>query len=172
MNAAQIHLALNHIPVLFSVTGAVLLIIALLRKNDLLKITAAYLLVGAAVFAIPVFLTGEGTEELVEELPGVSASIIEQHESIAKISLIIILITGIIALAGIILKNKEKFFKNIVRLSLLLALISFGTLAQTAHLGGMIHHTEIRKGNTTQVNQNEPVGEQGKESDEKENDKE
>lgn len=152
MNTAQIHLALNHIPVLLSVTGAILLIFAMLRKNDSLKLTAAYMLVTAALFTLPVFFTGEGTEDTVENLPGVSASIIEQHETMAQISLAIIIATGIIALAGILLKKKIAAFKMAMVTSFILALLSFGALAQTAQLGGKIRHTEIRKGNTIQNN--------------------
>jgi hypothetical protein len=36
-----------------------------------------------ALLAIPAYLTGEPTEELVENLPGVSKSSIEQHEEAA-----------------------------------------------------------------------------------------
>jgi hypothetical protein len=71
MNAAQIHLALNHAPLFLSALGSGILILGMLKKNESFKILALWLLQPAPVFTIPVF-TGEGTEELVEHLPGVN----------------------------------------------------------------------------------------------------
>jgi len=127
MNATQIHLALNHIPVLLSITGGLILLFGLIKKNTPVMRTALILLVAAALFTLPVYLTGEGTEEAVEKLPGVSENIIERHEDMALLSLALIFLTGFIAIV-----------------SLVIAFVSFGTFAQTAHLGGQIRHTELR----------------------------
>src|SRR4026208_1330387 len=104
MNAAQIHLALNHAPLFLSILGGGILILGMIKRNDLLKNLSLFFLVAAAIFTAPVFLTGEGTDELVEHFPGVNKTAIERHEEMAKISLVIIIITGAIALLGIILK--------------------------------------------------------------------
>ena len=72
MNSAQIHLALNHVPLFLSILGAAILILGIIKKNESFKNLSLYLLVAAAIFTAPVFLTGEGTEELVERLPGVN----------------------------------------------------------------------------------------------------
>jgi len=61
MNATQIHLALNHIPVLLSITGGLILLFGLIKKNTPVIRTALILLVAAALFTLPVYLTGEGT---------------------------------------------------------------------------------------------------------------
>lgn len=146
MNAAQIHLALNHAPLFLSLVGGLLLILGMLRKNDSFKSVSLYMLVAAALFTAPVFLTGEGTEELVEKAAGVTESAIEQHEEMAKISLVIIIITGILALAGLFLQKKVTFSKPLMTILVLFSLGSFGTMAQTAHLGGLIRHTELQSG--------------------------
>ncbi|HET9056905.1 MAG TPA: hypothetical protein VFN30_08675 [Chitinophagaceae bacterium] len=150
MNPAQIHLALNHVPILLSITGATILLVGSLKNNDTIKLTAVYVLLCAAIFAVPVFLTGEGTEEIVEKIQGISQSDIEKHESSAKISLILIIATGIVALASAILKRKKASFKIAVTTSLILALASFGSFLQTAHSGGIIRHTELRSNSATQ----------------------
>jgi hypothetical protein len=89
MNASQIHLALNHVPLFFSIIGGCVLIYGFIRKNESIKILSLYFMIAAALFTIPVYLTGEGTEEIVEKLPGVSEGMIEEHEEMAKIGLII-----------------------------------------------------------------------------------
>lgn len=169
MNAAQIHLAFNHIPVILTVTGGLLLLTALLRKNNSLQTTAAILLAVAAVFTVPVFLTGEGTEEITENLPGVLESITEKHEAMAKIALAVMLVTGLVASAALIFKHNATVYKNIMVITVILSFISFGVLAQTAHLGGMIRHTEI-KSNTVQSNTNEAQPGEAKEAEEKNDD--
>ena len=146
MNATQIHLALTHVPVILSFTGLAFLIGSYFVKNPFLTKVAFFTLAAAALFAIPVYLTGEGTEHAVENLPGVSEPIIEEHEDMAKIALIVIIITGLLSLAGMYFTATHRFAKGIRIGVLLLALGSVGMLAQTAHLGGQVRHSEIRPG--------------------------
>ena len=126
----------------------------------------------AALFTVPVYLTGEGTEEAVEKLPGVSEGLIESHEEMAKIGLIIIIITGITALITMIIKKKASLLKPALLLCVVLSFASFGVMAQTAHLGGQIRHSEIRSGTVIQENNNgENEGdEKNKGSEEKDDD--
>lgn len=166
MNSAQIHLALTHVPVILSLVGLILLIIALLKKSNSLVKTSYYILLFAGLAAIPVYLSGEGSEELVERLPGVSESIIEEHEEVAKLGMISIVVAGLGALAGLFMLNRRSvtpIFKVVI---LLLAISSVGLLAQTAHLGGQIRHTEIRSGSLAQDGAGTEVGEQTGEQDE------
>ncbi len=155
MNAAQIHLALNHAPLFLSIIGGVILILGMIKKNESFKNLSLYFLIAAALFTVPVFLTGEGTEELVENLPGVNETAIEEHEDMAKISLIIIIITGAISLLAIFLKKNTGIGKLLFTGALLLSLASFGFMAQTAHLGGLIRHSELQNGNSTNTNSKE-----------------
>jgi len=148
MNAAQIHLALNHAPLFLSVIGGGILLLGMIKKNESFKNLSLYFLIAAAVFTIPVFLTGEGTEELVENLPGVNENAIEEHEEMAKISLIIISIMGGLALIGLFIRNKASMARILFSGLVLLSLGSFVTMAQTAHLGGLIRHSEIQNGTT------------------------
>ena len=143
MNASQIHLALTHVPVILSFTGLVILIIAFIRKNDSLAKTSLYLLLIAGIFAVPVYLSGEGSEEIVEHLPGVSENIIEEHEEFASIGLAITAACGLISLKGLIMYKMQRFTRIIRMTVFLLSLGSAAAMAQTAHLGGQIRHTEL-----------------------------
>lgn len=167
MNATQIHLALTHVPVILSFTGLAFLLGSFFIKNAMLTKVAFFTLAAAALFAIPVYLTGEGTEHAIENLPGVSEPIIEEHEEIAKIALIVIIITGLAAVAGIFFINREKLAKLLRIGVVILALVSAGLLAQTAHLGGQVRHSEIRPGFVaTAEGQNNDAGGSEKESNE------
>lgn len=162
MNAAQIHLALNHAPLFLSLIGGGILLLGMIKKNESFKNLSLYFLIVAAVFTIPVFLTGEGTEELVEHLPGVNENAIEEHEEMAKISLIIISIMGGLALVGLFVRNKASMIRVLFSGLVLLSLGSFVTMAQTAHLGGLIRHTEIQNGATSNEGKEENEEEETK----------
>lgn len=155
MNAAQIHLALNHAPLFLSIIGGGILIAGMIRKNESFKIIALYMLVVAALFTAPVFLTGEGTEELVEKLPGINEGAIEEHEEMAKIAMIVIAVTGTVSLIGLLARKNKSVGKVVFLAATVLSLASFGTMAQTAHLGGLIRHTELQNGVATNEKESE-----------------
>jgi uncharacterized membrane protein len=146
MNSVQMHLALTHVPVILSFVGLIMLLVAFFIKNTTLTKTSYIVLLVAGVAALPVFFTGEGTEEAIENLPGVSEAVIKRHEEVAQLAMITIAAAGLVALAALISSRwhmAPRVFKVVV---LLLAIASGGLMAQTAHLGGQIRHTEIRNG--------------------------
>lgn len=146
MNSVQMHLALTHVPVVVLLVGLIMLAVSILIKNNAVIKTSYILILIAGIAAIPVFFTGEGTEEAIENLPGVSRTIIEEHEDVAKLAMISIAVAGISALAALFSfrwLNATRVLKFAV---LFLAITSGGLMAQTAHLGGQIRHTEIRSG--------------------------
>jgi hypothetical protein len=145
MYAPHLHLMLNHIPVLGTFFGLALLAFALWRNSEELKKAALSTFVVVALFAIPVYLSGEPAEEAVHPLPDVSESVIEQHESAATVAFTGVLVLGVGALAGLLLFRRGKvvpaWFGSVM---LGAALIVGGAMAWTANLGGQVRHTEIR----------------------------
>ena len=134
------------------------------------KSLSLYLLVAAALFTAPVYLTGEGTEEMVEHLTGVNESAIEKHEDMAKITMVIIAITGAISLIGLFLQKNIRFSKLILGITLVLSFASFGTMAQTAHLGGLIRHSELQNGSVSENDKNNEGNKTDKRNIEKDDD--
>jgi uncharacterized membrane protein len=153
MNTSQIHLALTHLPVILSLAGMVMLVISLIRKIPVVTKVSYYMLMAAGLAALPVFLSGGGAEETVEHLPGVSEGIIEQHESLARFALAAVLASALVAFFGLIKFSYRPVWKAAQFLTLFFALASTVLMAQTAHLGGQIRHTEIR---SASLNTNNP----------------
>ena len=56
MTAAHVHLLLNHIPILGSIFGLLLLCYGMLRKSDEIKKTSLGIFVITALLTIPVYL--------------------------------------------------------------------------------------------------------------------
>jgi len=143
MNQSQIHLALTHMPVILTLTGLVVLSVSLFIRNIVVTKVAFYMLIAAAVFVLPVFFSGEGAEETVEHLAGVSESMIQKHENVANVSFYIVIATGILAGAGLLRLARRSWLSPARYLVLFVALFSSALMIWTAHLGGQIRHSEI-----------------------------
>lgn len=147
MNAAHVHLLLNHIPILGTIFGLLVLGYGMLRKSDEIQKTSLGVFVITALLTIPVYLAGDGAAEIVGNLPGVSTAIIQQHDKAATITLIAIEILGAVSLFGLLLSWCSRDLRNWMTLGvLILAMISGGLGAWTGSIGGQIRHTEIREG--------------------------
>lgn len=145
MNWAHLHLVLNHIPVVGALFGILLLFISLALKSDELKKATLILFAIIALLSIPVFLTGEPAEGMVEHLDGVSESLIERHEESALVSLVTVELLGIVSLAGLfLLRRAPRLPAWFVALLLVLSIAAAASLAWTANLGREIRHSEIR----------------------------
>ena len=145
MNWAYLHLLINHIPVLGTVFGALLLVFGLLKNNEAIKRVSLGIFVIIAVATVPVYFTGEPAEEIVEHLPGVEEPIIEEHEESALIAFIAVGILGVAAI-GLLwrYRHADTIPKRYVIAALILSIVVFGLMAWTADLGGKIRHPEIR----------------------------
>ncbi len=147
MNWAHVHLILNHVPVLGTVFGLTLLGWAILRRNDAVQRVALATFVAVALLALPVYLTGEPAEAVVEHAAGVSESVIEAHEEAAVVALIGVELLGLIAAGGLYLSRRGRAPSVAApRTALLLSIVVAGLMAWTANLGGQIRHVETRAG--------------------------
>jgi len=136
---------INHLPVVGTIFGVLLLLLALLRKSEELKRVSLGVFVLTALLALPVYFTGEPAEKVVEHLPGVAEPLIEEHENAALFALLTAGGAGVVALAGLILFRRAKKLPGwIVAATLVLSLATSGLMGWTANRGGQIRHTEIR----------------------------
>ena len=153
MDAVHIHLLLTHFPIIGTLLGVAILAYGLFFKNDAIQKLSLLIFIAMALVAIPVFLTGEGAEEAVENLPGVTEKIIHEHEELAETAIWFMGILGILAIVNwyALFKNYS-FAKLLTIVTLFVSLITFGFYAKVGNLGGQIRHTEIRNGNTNITN--------------------
>ena len=145
MNDAHFHLVVNHIPIVGLLIGTLTLVAGLLLKKREVKLTALGVLIFSAIASLFAFYTGEGAEEIVEKIAGISETLIHEHEEYAETFFTLTIILGITALAAFIAEVKNvKFSKYLIVLVLLVA-VSDGILAKyVGTSGGEIRHTEIR----------------------------
>lgn len=146
MNGASIHLLLNHLPVLGLFFGLCLLVWGILGKQSILRTAAYVLLVFASLTTLPVNISGEEAEEIVEEMhDGRSHEIIHEHEEAAELALFMMLTVGLMAIAAGVMQRRNHPQQRLASYATLgLGLVAFGYMAYVANLGGQISHPEIR----------------------------
>lgn len=146
MNEAYLHLLLNHFPIVATLIAAVLLIAGLLAKNNGIIKSALIIMVFSALFTVPVFLTGEGAEEAVEHIEGVTHDSIEEHEEMGEKAAWVMYAMGALALlSAILIRKKHALARLITIVTLLLSFAAFGMMMRTGLSGGHIRHTEIQQ---------------------------
>ncbi len=147
MNAAHLHLILNHIPIIGSFIAFFILLYGVFKKNEEVKKVALVLIIIMGVASFFVSKTGHKAEHLVEKIPGVSESSIEEHEEFGEKALIASEISAALALLTLLARMKNKSLASALNLLTLLSLlVSAAILSWTAKLGGEIRHPEIKPG--------------------------
>lgn len=145
MNDSHFHLIINHLPIVGVLIGLLVLLAGFIMKKPQVKNTAIGIFIFSAITAIVAFLTGEGTEKIVENLPGISETLIHKHEEYAELFLTMMLILGGVSLATLFLAYKKiPFSKYGFMLVLLLSMASIGVAKYVGTSGGEITHIEIR----------------------------
>jgi len=133
--------------------GAFVLLYGIWSSSIQTKIAAYLVLIISSLGAIVSYLTGEAAEETVEEIQGITKTIIEQHADFAVFAIIRLSVLGAMSIIGLILVSlKSSYEKAVSTLILLIALVSFAIVARTGYLGGQIRHTEISSVNANANN--------------------
>ena len=129
----------------------------MILKNNSVKNTAYILFAVAAIFAAFSMGTGEGAEELVEDMPNIGHQIIHEHEEIAEKFAVILYVTGFFGLVSLFTSYKKYRFATLFSFITLALAIVAGVLTKSVGTsGGEIRHTEIRTNiiSTTGAEQN------------------
>src|SRR6187431_3272078 len=152
MNDAHLHMAVNHFPIIGIIFGFGILIAGLVLKNKTLINTSFVLFIIAAIFGAISMGTGEGAEELVEDMPNIGKQIIHEHEELAEKLAVLLYVLGALSLGGLYLnfKNnaKAKLFSFLI---LGIATAGLFLVQKVGTSGGEIRHTEIRENANTMV---------------------
>jgi uncharacterized membrane protein len=144
MNQTHIHLLITHLPIFGSILGGLVLAHGIWTKSNQTKMAAYHVLIISAIGAVIAYLTGEGAEETVEKIQGVSEKIIDQHGDFAVYALVALCILGVAALLGLFFAFiNSALSRTVAMITLIISLVSFGLIAYTGYLGGQIRHTEI-----------------------------
>lgn len=143
MNAAHLHITLVHVPVVLAPVGLVALLVGMRIRNRSVEGVALSMLVLAALVALPAFLVGEGAEELVEHLSGISEHVIEEHEEAAVVAFWLTNLLGVLSAVTLFgLWRVAGWIRWMKALVAIAAVIAGTSLFYAAYEGGKIRHPE------------------------------
>ena len=143
MNPAQLHLLLNHLPVIGFGIGLALYVVALVSKQSDLQRAGFVILFLAAAFTIVTYVSGNDAREILKKNPGVSDPLMEAHESAALVAFVFMEITGFFSWIGLwIWGRPSRFARWNMGVVLIFSTLAFGLMSRAAYIGGAIRHPE------------------------------
>jgi hypothetical protein len=144
LNAAHLHIAINHLPVVGFMAALVLSICALFTRDRMLDMTAWMFTVGCSLTAVVSYLTGGPAEEMLSGTPDISNAYLSAHERWGEWTYYAAMAIGALSLLGWFLaKRKEDSDRKALILLILMLFAANFMGALTASLGGDIRHPEI-----------------------------
>jgi uncharacterized membrane protein len=146
LNAAHLHIMLNHFPIVGVFVGAGLLTLWLLWRRECVLLAGLWTLVGSGLASIPVYLLGDEAEDVVEGMKGISRASIERHQDAATWALVGLILLGLAAAWALWRQRRSPVTRGVVTWIWILSLVVSGIVTWTAERGGEIHHPEIRPG--------------------------
>src|ERR1700752_701800 len=108
MNFVHMHLLLNHIPTVGTIVALGVLLLGLVKRSAELTRGALALLFVIALLSLPTYMTGYSAQKAVKDRPGVSADLIQRHQSAALVALTMTEATGVLAWLGLWQGRKPK----------------------------------------------------------------
>ena len=147
MNAAHLHLMLNHVPTIGLVVGVGLYLLSLVRREDPLERVSHELFFVIAVLALPTYVTGLGAHLAIADRADVATGAIDAHHGAALLALACMEMTGFTAWLALWRRRRNARSGWGMPVAVLaLALMTLVVLTGAATLGGEIRHPELRTG--------------------------
>ncbi|MDA1183350.1 MAG: hypothetical protein O2930_01735 [Acidobacteria bacterium] len=144
VTSPHLHLLMNHLPVIGTMVGLGLLLLAFLRRSDDLLRASLELFFLIALASLPVYVTGLAAQEALLGRPDVSATAIAAHHNGALVAFAFVEITG--AIAWLALWQRRRLTRPAGWTSptiVVLAIVTLVLMAGAASAGGEIRHPEI-----------------------------
>ncbi|HEY7236451.1 MAG TPA: hypothetical protein VH539_19980 [Gemmatimonadaceae bacterium] len=144
MNWPLIHVQINHFPIILTIVGTAVLLLALIVRQRALWLYALATLTLAGLSVGPVFLTGDQAGDAVQNTWYVVREAVDTHDDAALFALIWILLLGAASAYTwwrMVRREPMTLPPTWLRVVLVvLALFAVSTVIRTAYLGGKIVH--------------------------------
>jgi hypothetical protein len=158
MDPLQMHMLLNHLPVIGGLGALLLLAWGLIRRSIRVTLAALVGLVMVGLVAIPVFLTGSVGEERFETLPQLSRELVQRHQDAAVAATVGLISAAAIAIAALIgWRSTRKLPQFAATAALIIGIAALVLAFRTASLGGQIRQNDLQGLNTMSSPLPEPV---------------
>lgn len=144
MNGAGLHLISVHLPVVLAPVSALLLLVSILTRSELVFKLGCLFLLAAALFAVVAYFSGPYAYSSLEQRPEVSRDLVEDHAIAGKAALMAVVLAALMALVALLQELQGETPGRVLRLGVFVAALGASlVLAWAAHRGGAIRHPEI-----------------------------
>lgn len=143
-NAAELHLVLNHFPVILPIAGIAVLLAGLVLRSVTVVRVALCLLASGALFSVPTYFTGSPAEAVAKNYPEVSRVLIQDHQESGETSFLLLGLMGLYSCGLLVVSFRRRLPVAAMGVLFLFAIAATVSVAKTAHLGGEIRHEEVR----------------------------
>jgi hypothetical protein len=145
MDWVNLHATINEVPAAGIIIGTFLLVISAVAGGRSLKKIAFTLFAAASVCSVLAFLTGAPAETALQDSPGMSRLLVEQHRYAARLAVSLAALLGFI---GIVAIRSMSGGRALSRMLLVLALsVALATIAATGwgvYSGILVHNAEVQ----------------------------
>ena len=146
MDWKQLHLALNHLPVIGLPLMVVLLFAGWCRKSQEVMRAALWFMAVLSVMAILVKFTGDfAAADYPQKTDEVKALVTRHEQTGDQVTTAVFVLALVSALAIWLARGKRELKTWAVMLVLALGVVTSALYARCAHAGGQISHPELRK---------------------------
>ena len=147
VDTTHLHLILNHVPTVGTVAALGLLLLAIIRRDETLKLAGLEVIFVIALLAMPVYMTGVAAEHKIRKMPGVSDTAMSIHQDAALAGFTVAEFAGFVAWIGLWQSRRRgRAVPAIVPAVVVLTAASLALMGRAANLGGDIRHPEIGSG--------------------------
>jgi uncharacterized membrane protein len=158
MNPADIHLLLNHLPVIGFGIGLALFVVSLVSNQSELRRVGLVIFFLAAALTIVTYVSGNDARESLKKTPGVSGALMEAHESAALVAFLFMEITRFFSWIGLWIWGRPSRFARLnVGIVLILATMTLVLMSRAAYFGGAIRHPETEAAATISIDPSVPT---------------
>lgn len=144
MDPLQLHLLVNHLPIIGAFTALIVVVVGLVRKNTAVRTVGLSVYAVMALAVLPTYFSGEGAEERIENIAGINHDVIEEHEESAELALTVMLIAAAVALGALFTQWKDmSIAPTLTTVFVVIALLAMIQIARTGHEGGKIRRPDL-----------------------------
>lgn len=145
MIPVQVHLFLNHVPIVGLMFGLVFLIVGLKRSSEPTLLTSLRVFATMGLIAIPVAVSGLVSASRLDGVAWLDAGAVSRHQLAGILTLAILLSVATVS-AVVLFASSRKGRAVSARMKkavVVLAVAGLGMGLWTSKLGGAIRHTEL-----------------------------
>jgi uncharacterized membrane protein len=154
VSVLEVHLVINHVPIVGTACTLVLLFIGLTFRNTFVQKIALWFLLVLTPVTIVTYLAGDRAGDLITDLSATSRQLLHMHSRLAGTALLAMVFVGGCSLVCLLFARFQNFFKLCTRAIFAMTTICMAVFVLTGYLGGQLAYEEIRSPLTQSLSTN------------------